>query len=121
MTVIQPPPAPAQAPARVRPTDGTRRETSARGVLIVSQPTTEGVAVCVRELTRAAVAVGYDVTVACPGNGHLAGWATEHGAHWEPIEMRRSPHPSDIQALVRLRELIREHALVHLHSSKAGA
>jgi len=90
-------------------------------VLIVSQPTSEGVGVCVRELTRAAVAIGYDVTVACPGNGHLAGWATEHGAHWEPIEMRRSPHPSDIQALVRLRELIREHALVHLHSSKAGA
>jgi glycosyltransferase involved in cell wall biosynthesis len=88
---------------------------------MVSQPTTEGVAVCVRELTRAAVSVGYDVTVACPRTGQLAGWAAEHGARWERLEMRRSPHPSDIPAFARLRELLREHALVHLHSSKAGA
>ena len=90
-------------------------------VLMVSQPTTEGVAVCVRELARAAVSVGYDVTVACPGTGQLAGWAAEHGARWERLEMRRSPHPSDICAFTRLRELVRGHALVHLHSSKAGA
>lgn len=90
-------------------------------MLIVSQPTTGGVAVCVRELVRAAVADGYEVTVACPPTGQLPGWADEHGACWETVEMRRSPHPSDILAIARLRGLARAHALVHLHSSKAGA
>jgi glycosyltransferase involved in cell wall biosynthesis len=79
------------------------------------------VAVCVRELARAAVTAGYDVTVACPRAGQLARWASEHGARWEPLEMRRSPHRSDIRAFARLRELVRGRALIHLHSSKAGA
>ena len=35
--------------------------------------------------------------------------------------MRRSPHPGDLLAVLRIRKLVREHALVHLHSSKAGA
>ena len=90
-------------------------------VLIVSQPTTEGVAICVRDLVDAAVSSGYHVTVACPGRGDLAGWATERGAVWVRLEMRRSPHLSDLRAVMEVRRLARSHELVHLHSSKAGA
>ncbi|HEV2370697.1 MAG TPA: glycosyltransferase [Streptosporangiaceae bacterium] len=96
------------------------REQSKR-ILIVSQATVDGVAVCVRELARAAAAQGYELTVACPADGDLAGWAREANAVWEPLDMRRSPHPADILAVLRVRLLARDHALVHLHSSKAGA
>jgi glycosyltransferase involved in cell wall biosynthesis len=90
-------------------------------VLVVSQVTVDGVAVCVRELVDAAVSAGYDVTVACPSAGQLAAWASERGAHWVRLEMRRSPSPTDVLALLHIRRLIRSHGLVHLHSSKAGA
>lgn len=90
-------------------------------LLIVSQVTTHGVAVCLRELVLAAVTSGYQVTVACPASGDLPRWAMERGAVWERLEMRRSPHLGDILAVVRVRRLARSHALVHLHSSKAGA
>jgi glycosyltransferase involved in cell wall biosynthesis len=92
-----------------------------RRVLIVSQATVDGVAVCVRDLVGAAVRRGYDITVACPSAGDLAGWVTERGAAWERLELRRSPHPGDMLAVARVRQLARAHALVHLHSSKAGA
>jgi glycosyltransferase involved in cell wall biosynthesis len=90
-------------------------------VLVVSQATVDGVAVCVRDLVGAAVSAGYDVTVACPSAGPLAAWASDRGADWVRLEMRRSPHPTDILALLRIRWLARSHGLVHLHSSKAGA
>src|SRR5580658_3887330 len=89
-------------------------------ILIVSQVTVDGVAVCVRELVQAAVGAGYQVTVACPAAGHLSAWVRQRGAAWERLEMRRAPHPSDILAVMRLRRLARTHDLVHLHSSKAG-
>jgi glycosyltransferase involved in cell wall biosynthesis len=89
-------------------------------VLVVSQATVDGVAVCVRDLVGAAVSAGYDVTVACPSAGQLAAWASERGADWVRLEMRRYPHPTDILALLRIRRLARSHGLVHLHSSKAG-
>jgi glycosyltransferase involved in cell wall biosynthesis len=90
-------------------------------ILIVSQVTVSGVAICVRDLVRAAVASGYDVTVACPAKGDLAAWAEEEGATWERVEMRRAPHPGDLLAVLRVRRLSRASTLVHLHSSKAGA
>jgi glycosyltransferase involved in cell wall biosynthesis len=90
-------------------------------ILIVSQATVDGVAVCVRDLVRAAVGSGYEVTVACPSTGELAAWVLERGAAWERLEMRRSPHRSDILAVRRLRRLVQASSLVHLHSSKAGA
>ncbi len=90
-------------------------------VLIVSQATAEGVAVCGRDLARAAVARGYQVTVACPADGDLPTWVQQAGCAWEQLDMRRSPHPSDVLAVLRLRRLARGHSLVHLHSSKAGA
>ena len=89
-------------------------------VLIVSQATVDGVAICIRDLVHAAFSAGYQVTVACPPTGDLPAWAEERGAVWQQLNMRRSPHPSDILAVVRLRRLARTHDLVHLHSSKAG-
>jgi glycosyltransferase involved in cell wall biosynthesis len=89
-------------------------------VLIVSQATVDGVAVCVRDLVQAAVRAGYEVTVACPSTGDLAAWVQERGAAWERLEMQRSPHPSDIRAVMQVRRLARTHSLVHVHSSKAG-
>src|SRR5262245_51854931 len=89
-------------------------------ILMVSQVTVDGVAVCVRDLVQAAVDAGYQVTVACPSGGHLPAWVRQRGAAWERLEMRRPPHPSDILAVMRLRRLARTHDLVHLHSSKAG-
>src|ERR1700759_4380497 len=82
-------------------------------VLVVSQATVDGVAVCVRDLVGAAVSAGYDVTVACPSAGHLAAWISERGADWVRLEMRRSPHPADVLALLRIRQLARSHGLVH--------
>lgn len=97
------------------------RRTPRPAVLIVSQATTAGVAVCVRDLIQAAVSSGYLVTLACPATGELAAWAIERGAIWERLELRRSPHPGDIAAVLRIRRLARSHALVHLHSAMAGA
>ncbi len=90
-------------------------------VLIVTQATVDGVAICVRDLIQAAVSNGYELTVACPPGGDLLTWAQQRGARWVRIDMRRAPHLSDILAVLRIRRLVREHALVHLHSSKAGA
>jgi glycosyltransferase involved in cell wall biosynthesis len=92
-----------------------------RRVLIVSQATVDGVAVCIRDLVQAAVTRGYKVTVACPPGGDLAAWAMQRHAVWVPLDMRRSPHLTDLPIVLRLRSLARGHAIVHLHSSKAGA
>ena len=48
-------------------------------------------------------------------------WAIERGAVWDRVEMRRAPHLSDLRAVMYVRRLARSHALVHVHSSKAGA
>jgi glycosyltransferase involved in cell wall biosynthesis len=90
-------------------------------ILIVSQATVDGVAACLRDLVHGAVDSGYEVTVACPSAGDLAGWIREQGAAWERLEMRRTPHPGDILAVRRIRRLAQASDLVHLHSSKAGA
>jgi glycosyltransferase involved in cell wall biosynthesis len=90
-------------------------------VLHVSQPTTGGVAVCVRELARAGVEAGLDVTIACPGDGELSGWAADVGARWHRIDLERAPRPGDLLRAVRMRPLLRSADVVHLHSSKAGA
>jgi glycosyltransferase involved in cell wall biosynthesis len=91
-----------------------------RHILVVSQATVDGVAVCVRDLVKAAMQSGYEVTVACPSAGDLATWVREQGAAWERVEMRRSPHPQDVFAVLKVRQLARTSVLVHLHSSKAG-
>lgn len=90
-------------------------------VLLVSQPTSDGVAACVRDLARAGTQAGFDVAVACPTAGELPSWAKAAGADWIPLEMTRSPGPGDALAGSRLRRLYHSADLVHLHSSKAGA
>lgn len=92
-------------------------------VLIVAQPTTGGVAVCVRQLARAAVEAGHRVTVACPADVHgpLAGWVAAAGASHHALDLRRSASPLDFAHVVQLRRLARGREVVHLHSSKAGA
>lgn len=92
-------------------------------VLIVSQPVSYGVAICVRDLTQAAVAAGHRVTVVSPDSAHgpLAGWIEATRARHHPLNMARAPAPRDLSDLLALRRLSRGRDVVHLHSSKAGA
>jgi glycosyltransferase involved in cell wall biosynthesis len=88
----------------------------------VSQPTTAGVAVVVRQLVADQVARGWHVDVACPPDGDLPGWVREAGARHLPWPASRSPGPSvprELRALSRLVAASDPH-LVHLHSAKAG-
>ena len=59
--------------------------------------------------------------MACPPGGDLPTWAQQRGGRGSGSTCGAAPHPSDILAVLRIRQLVREHALVHLHSSKAGA
>lgn len=90
---------------------------------MVSQPTSAGVAVVVRQHVSMAVRRGHDVVVACPPvkRGPLGAWVSEVGATHVPIDMRRMPGLADLGAVLALRSLVREADLVLLHSSKAGA
>jgi glycosyltransferase involved in cell wall biosynthesis len=108
-------------PQAMKPVSVDRSASASGRILIVTQATVDGVAACIRDLTEAAVRRGYELTVACPSSGNLAALVQQRGCAWERLEMRRSPHPSDLLAVLRIRKLVREHALVHLHSSKAGA
>ena len=90
-------------------------------VLHVVQPTTGGAAVCVRELARAGVRRGLDITVASPDRDELPGWIRDSGARWVEVPLVRSPTPADLRMTLRLRRLLRTADVVHLHSAKAGA
>ncbi|MGW5649824.1 glycosyltransferase [Streptomyces humi] len=90
-------------------------------VLHLAQPVEGGVARVVLDLTKAQLAAGLRVTVACPG-GELASGARELGA--EVLEWRagRSPGaglPDEVRRLTRLLHEVRP-GLVHAHSAKAG-
>jgi len=103
---------------------GERRDDHRRlDVLIVAQPVTYGVAVCVRQLAEAAVSSGHDVTVACPGaeKGPLAEWVERAGAHLATVNLARAPALRDLSDLWTIRRLARGRDVVHLHSSKAAA
>jgi glycosyltransferase involved in cell wall biosynthesis len=89
-------------------------------ILHVCQPTDGGAAVVVRELVDAGIAAGDEVTVACPRGGYLSDWVNAAGAHWVPLPMERSPGPRDLISLIRLRPLLAEADVMHLHSQKAG-
>ncbi|MCW2541857.1 MAG: putative glycosyltransferase [Frankiales bacterium] len=90
-------------------------------ILHVCQPTDGGAAVVVRDLVRAGVSAGDEVTVACPGGEYLANWTADAGARWVEVPMSRAPTPRDVVLCLKLRALLREHEVAHLHSSKAGA
>ncbi|MEW2446224.1 glycosyltransferase [Streptomyces parvulus] len=90
-------------------------------VLHVTQPVDGGVARVVTDLTRAQLAAGFGVSVACP-DGHLADRLRSLGAdvrHWPAT---RSPGPallSEVRRLARVTGDVRPD-LVHAHSAKAG-
>ncbi|HEU0304885.1 MAG TPA: glycosyltransferase [Gaiellaceae bacterium] len=91
-------------------------------VLHVSQPTEAGVALVVRQLAADQVRRGYDVRVACPQAGPLAGEVGEAGAEHHDWPARRAPGLSVAGETIRLRRIIEavDPDVVHLHSSKAG-
>ncbi|MCX5369820.1 glycosyltransferase [Streptomyces sp. NBC_00015] len=90
-------------------------------VLHLTQPVDGGVARVVTDLTRAQLADGLHVTVACPA-GRLAGELRSLGADVRHWAASRSPGPSlpgEVRRLVRLLAEVRPD-LVHAHSAKAG-
>jgi glycosyltransferase involved in cell wall biosynthesis len=91
-------------------------------VLHVSQPVEAGVARVAAGLVRDQRARGWDVTVACAGDGWLAQDITDAGARLAAWEAGRSPGPSvpsEVAALSRVIDAVDPH-VVHLHSAKAG-
>ncbi|HEX7254646.1 MAG TPA: glycosyltransferase [Gaiellaceae bacterium] len=91
-------------------------------VLHVAQPTHGGLVSCVGDPVADQVARGWDVWVACPPEGDLAGLTVGAGATFRPWPARRSPGPSSVRETLWLRDIVRGVGpdLVHLHSSKAG-
>ena len=91
-------------------------------VLHVSQPTEAGVALIVHQLAADQVGRGYEVHVACPADGPLAGDVREAGAAHHEWRAGRAPGISTAGETTRLQRVVRavEPDLVHLHSSKAG-
>lgn len=100
----------------------SRADAAPPHVLHVSQPTTEGVAAVLLGYVQDQVARGWDVTVACPVEGWLGDAVRAAGARVVPWEARRSPGPTVVPELRRLRRVVREARpdVVHLHSAKAG-
>jgi glycosyltransferase involved in cell wall biosynthesis len=88
---------------------------------MVIQPTDGGSAECVVALTAAATSNGWQVTVACPAEGVLAQRSIAAGAAWERCDLRRGINFADVGRARKLRDLMRRHDVVHLHSSTAGA
>lgn len=91
-------------------------------VLHVTQPVDGGVARVVTDLTRAQLAAGWRVTVACPAGTALAATLGALGADVRPWAAMRSPGPSLAGEVRRLARLVAEVRpdLVHAHSAKAG-
>ncbi|MFE9902508.1 glycosyltransferase [Streptomyces achromogenes] len=90
-------------------------------VLHLAQPVDGGVARVVLDLSRAQLAAGLRVAVACPG-GALATGLREVGAEVWDWPAGRSPGPGlpgEVRRLVRLLHEVRPE-LVHAHSAKAG-
>ncbi|WP_224306732.1 glycosyltransferase family 4 protein [Streptomyces olivaceus] len=90
-------------------------------VLHVTQPVDGGVARVVTDLTRAQLAAGLRVSVACPEGG-LADRLRALRADVRPWTATRSPGralPAEVGRLARVIEDVRPD-LVHAHSAKAG-
>lgn len=91
-------------------------------MLHVTQPVAAGVAEVVAALVEYQVGTGWDVAVACPSEGPLAGRVTASGARHIPWDARRAPNHRTIGEVRGLARTVRdfEPQLVHLHSSKSG-
>ncbi|WP_241195746.1 glycosyltransferase [Streptomyces sp. SID10362] len=90
-------------------------------VLHLTQPVDGGVARVVTDLTRAQLAAGLRVAVACPDGG-LADRLRALGADVRNWPATRSPGPDVVPEVRRLARVIEEVRpdLVHAHSAKAG-
>jgi glycosyltransferase involved in cell wall biosynthesis len=91
-------------------------------MLHVTQATTEGVGRYVADLVRDQAARGWEVALACPRDAELASVCEASAARYERWDANRSPGPSSLGEVRRLRRIIRavDPQIVHLHSSKAG-
>ncbi len=91
-------------------------------VLHVTQPTTEGVARWVSTLAADQVKRGWSVAVASPTSGFLRDEVINHGAEHHAWHATRSPGPSLLGEMAKLKSVIAraQPDVVHLHSSKAG-
>ncbi|MFE2042708.1 glycosyltransferase [Streptomyces sp. NPDC059477] len=90
-------------------------------VLHLTQPVDGGVARVVAELTRAQLATGCAVTVACP-EGALTAEVRALGAGARSWRASRAPGPSllqEVRDVARMIEVVRPD-VVHAHSAKAG-
>ncbi len=97
-------------------------EAGAPRVLHVAQPTTGGVARYLTAAVEDQCRRGWEVGVACPPDGDLAGRVAAAGAVVHPWPARRAPGPGVPGEVLRLRRAVaafRPH-VVHLHSAKAG-
>lgn len=86
----------------------------------VTQPVEAGVAKVVLDLALAQRDHGWHVDVVCPPEGWLPDELRAAGM--PPVAWRatRSPGPASLLEAWRLRKLLRDYDVVHLHSSKAG-
>ncbi|GLW61994.1 glycosyl transferase [Actinomadura rubrobrunea] len=91
-------------------------------VLHVSQPTHGGVAGYIAQATQDQLQRGWEVAVACPAEGSLAGRLHAQGVPHIAWAAGRSPGPGTLAECRRLHRIIRRYRphIVHLHSSKAG-
>ncbi|MFJ4786445.1 glycosyltransferase [Streptomyces sp. NPDC088794] len=90
-------------------------------VLHLTQPVDGGVARVVTDLTRAQLAAGLHVTVACP-QSPLTDRLRSLGAEVRHWEAARSPGPTLVREVRRLGRVLADVRpdLVHAHSAKAG-
>ncbi|MFJ9421403.1 glycosyltransferase [Streptomyces sp. NPDC101249] len=90
-------------------------------VLHLTQPVDGGVARVVTDLTRAQLAAGLRVAVACP-ESPLAAGLRSLGAEVHPWRATRSPGPTLVREVHRLGRIVSRVRpdLVHAHSAKAG-
>jgi len=91
----------------------------ALSVLHVAQPTEGGVAAYLAAASADQVARGWDVAVACPDRGWLAGRLAAAGVRRLRWPAGRAPGPASAVETLGLARLIEETApeVVHLHSS----
>ncbi|NAZ81108.1 glycosyltransferase [Kineococcus sp. R8] len=91
-------------------------------VLHVTQPTSAGVPVVVRQYAADQVAHGHEVVVASPDDGDLPGWLGADAVPRRSWSAARSPGATVPGEVRRLRRIVADvdPDVVHLHSAKAG-
>ena len=91
-------------------------------VLMVSQPTTAGVAQCVLDWSLGLAGSRWDVSVACPEDGWLQAKLAQGGIPVHPWESQRSPTAGLRSESAALRAIIAQTGpdVIFAHSSKAG-